>query len=222
MSKPPFSTQLLLKEAKQFCDAMSKIKHTEIVGITDGKAVGTLIEHRFRKWVAAKYAVIEGNSAEGIDFPSEDINTDVKTTSIVQPQSSSPFKNSRQKIWGLGYNILLFVYEKDDTREANLKFLHCIFIEKEKTGDYQTTRGLLGILSRDGNKDDIIAFLTERNLPADEIEMGKIADEIAKTPPQQGYLTISNALQWRLQYSRVINLKEAIPGISRIIPTSSL
>lgn len=31
------------------------------------------------------------------------------------------------------------------------------------------------------------------------------------------YLTISNALQWRLQYSRIVNLTEEIKGISQII-----
>lgn len=29
---------------------------------------------------------------------------------------------------------------------------HTIFVEKEKTGDFQTTKGLLDILDRDGNK----------------------------------------------------------------------
>ena len=32
-------------------------------------------------------------------------------------------------------------------------------------------------------------------------------------PPQQGYLTISNALQWRLQYSRVLALKNSVSGV---------
>lgn len=36
------------------------------------------------------------------------------------------------------------------------------------------------------------------------IEARAIADEILRNPPKQGYLTISNALQWRLQYGRVI------------------
>lgn len=214
--KSKFSLELLKQEAKEFCRVMSRMRHKEIVGVTDGKAVGTLIEHKFRERIAAKYDVRIGSSAEGIDFPSEDINTDVKTTSITQPQSSSPFRNARQKIRGLGYNILLFVYMKDDSKKANLDFVYCVFIEKSKTADYQTTKGILDILDRKGNRDDIIAFLTERNLPVDDIEMGRITDEILEDPPQQGYLTISNALQWRLQYSRVIYLEEPIEGIFKI------
>ena len=31
-----------------------------------------------------------------------------------------------------------------------------------------------------------------------------------------GYLTISNALQWRLQYSRVIKIEEEVEGLVKI------
>lgn len=62
------------------------------------------------------------------------------------------------------------------------------------------------ILRRHGNKDDIIAFLEERNLPLDEIGREILADRIISQPPKQGFLTISNALQWRLQYRRIIEL----------------
>jgi len=75
---------------------------------------------------------------------------------------------------------------------------------------------LLDILEREGNKDDVIAFIFERNLPVDEIEAGELADRILEMPPNQGYLTISNALQWRLQYSRVIQKAGTVSGISRI------
>ena len=39
-------------------------------------------------------------SAKGIDLPSVEINTDIKVTSIKQPQSSCPFKDAKQKIFG--------------------------------------------------------------------------------------------------------------------------
>ena len=32
-----------------------------------------------------------------------------------------------------------------------------------------------------------------------------------------GYLTISNALQWRLQYQRIVTLNENVEGISKLI-----
>ena len=112
-------------------------------------------------------------------------------------------------MFGLGYHLLVFVYNKYDDHEnktGRLDMQHTIFVDKSRTGDFQTTRGIIGILNRDGNKDDIIAFIMERNLPVDEIGANQLADRI----------TISNALQWRLQYSRVIQQAGSISGIIRV------
>lgn len=62
-----------------------------------------------------------------------------------------------------------------------------------------TTGRILNIVQKKGDKDDWIAFLFDRNLPIDEIEAANIADEIQRNTPLQGFLTISNALEWRLQ-----------------------
>jgi len=215
-SKPKLTIDALFGEAKEFCITFSQIRHTSIVGVTDGKAIGTYIEHKFKDLLTQKYTVTIGSSANGIDLPDPEINTDIKTTFIKQPQSSCPFKNARQKIFGLGYNLLLFVYNKDDNLQNNLQFLHARFIDKNRTADYQTTRGLREIIQKGGNLDDIKAFLMDKNLPVDEIELEKIAEEILENPPQIGYLTISNALQWRLQYSRVIMLEGENEGIVKI------
>lgn len=206
----------LIKEAEAFCQTMSKKRHKGIVGVTDGKAIGTYIEHEFKSTITRKYAATVGSSAQGIDFPDPEINTDMKTTFISQPQSSCPFQDARQKIFGLGYNLLLFVYQKDDRKRNNLEFLHARFIDKSRTADFQTTRGLKEIIERSGNLDDIKAFLTDRNLPVDEIGLESVAQEILEKPPLIGYLTISNALQWRLQYSRVIGLQEKVEGVIKI------
>ena len=215
-TKPRLTIEQLIEKSKDLCISMSEERHETIVGATDGKAVGTYIEHRFKDILISEYEVTVGSSAQGIDFPDPDINTDMKTTFISQPQSSCPFKNAKQKIYGLGYNLLLFAYKKDDNRENNLQFLHARFIDKSRTADYQTTIGLREILERDGNTDDIKAFLMDRRLPVDEVGLESIAQEIINNPPNIGYLTISNALQWRLQYSRVITLSEQINGIVRI------
>jgi len=206
----------LIATAKAFC--AERHAHRELFGITDGKAIGTFIERRFQERLTAVYRVQAGNSALGLDLPA--IETDMKVTSIRQPQSSCPFRSARQKVYGLGYNLLLFVYDKIDSRRdrtAALKFVSSAFIDKSRTADYQTTRGLLEILNRDGNRDDIVAFLMDRNLPGDEIVHNSLADEIMASPPRLGYLTISNALQWRLQYSRIVSLTETISGIVKIV-----
>lgn len=164
-----------------------------------------------------KYHVVVGKSSQGIDLPSKNILTDIKVTSVRQPQSSCPYRDAKQKIFGLGYNLLLFVYDKVDdhaNQTTSLKFTSCSFISKERTGDYTLTFRLREMLRSEPNREDIIAYLMDRNIPADSITLEDIADEILRNPPQQGYLTISNALQWRLQYQRVVSLDKKVSGIT--------
>ncbi len=114
------------------------------------------------------YSFAGGNSALGIDIPS--IEVDIKVTSVKQPQSSGPFRSARQKIYGLGYHVIIFVYEKIDdntNKTGRLNMKHTIFVRKEKTGDYQMTRGIREILEKDGNEDDLVAFMEDKNLPID-------------------------------------------------------
>jgi hypothetical protein len=205
-------------EAKAFCIAQSNTPNKELFGVTDGKAVGTHIEHKFQQHLADKYELKIGSSAKGIDLPSVDI--DIKVTSVKQPQSSCPFKDAKQKIFGLGYNLLVFVYDKVDnpkTKTANLDFVSCSFISKERTADYTTTFRLREMVKDKANIEDIIAYLNDKNIPADEITLQQLAEQILKTPPEQGYLTISNALQWRLQYQRIVTLSDNVDGINKII-----
>lgn len=204
----------LKKEAKIFCEFMCKENHKSLIGVTDGKAVGTYVEHRFQDYLKSKYILELGNSAKGIDLPGKNIQTDIKVTSIAQPQSSCPFKNARQKIFGLGYNLLVFVYDKQDTNSScTLDFKYCTFIESSKTADYTITKRLREMVDDGANKEDIIGFFVDKNVPGDEIVYSELADEVLSKKPEQGYLTISNALQWRLQYSRVIMLKNSVDGV---------
>ncbi len=168
--KVPLTIESLIQEAKQFCEEQTQLNHTELIGITDGKAVGTYVEHKFKEHLNEKYEVVIGNSASGIDLPSPDINTDIKVTSIRQPQSSCPYASSRQKIYGLGYNLLVLVYEKiDASNSCTLRFVNCTFIKKERTADYTTTMRLREMLRDGANIDDLIAYFEDRNIPGDEI-----------------------------------------------------
>lgn len=216
--KKQLTIESLITEAELFCRKNSGVYKDELFAITDGKAVGTFVEHLFQQQLEEQYDLIVGNSASGLDLPS--VNTDIKVTSIKQPQSSCPFKDSKQKIFGLGYNLLLFVYKKHDDavrKQGMLEFVSCNFIDKSRTADFQTTTGIHKIISNQGNQDDIFAFLTEHNIPCDEVTLYRMAGEILDNPPQIGYLTISNALQWRLQYGRVVSLPENVDGIEQII-----
>lgn len=147
----------------------------------------------------SRYDLTIGNTANGLDLPS--VNTDIKVTSIKQPQSSCPYKDSKQKIYGLGYNLIVFVYRKEDDslkKKGKLDFVSSVYIDAKRTADYQTTVGLRSIINNNGNADDIFAFLSDHRIPADEVTLYGMAQDILNNPPEIGYLTISNALQWRL------------------------
>ena len=213
--KPPLTTEIFQREAAAFAAAESAHDEPSLYGVTDGKAIGTYLEQKFHEFLGAKYAYDRGSTAKGIDFPS--LNADLKTTSETQPQSSSPFRSARQKVLGLGYSLLVLVYRKTDrTRAGNLQIRRVVFIDAARTADYQTTRGIREILERDGNVDDLTAFLHDRNLPLDDTAARRLAEELMEKPPALGYLTISNALQWRLQYQRVIEQAGLVDGILRI------
>jgi hypothetical protein len=209
--------QSLSLEAGWFAEIESSHSEPALFGVTDGKAIGTYVEHKFRGYLDERYLYEKGSSASGIDFPG--FNVDMKVTRVTQPQSSCPFKSARQKIYGLGYSLLVFVYEKIDdagTQTGKLDFLHTVFVDESRTADYQTTTGIVNIIENDGNTDDLMAFMQERSLPVDDIQALQLAQELLANPPRVGYLTISNALQWRLQYQRVLNQAGQVEGIQRI------
>lgn len=218
MNKVELTKELLVREGQRFARLESRHDEPLLYGVTDGKAVGTYLEHKFEKTLHGKYIYLEGSSAKGIDFPV--LKVDLKVTSVRQPQSSCPFKSARQKIYGLGYSLLIFVYEKADDdrkRTANLRIVHAVYVDEERTADYQTTYGLRKIVENGGNVDDVIGFFAERLLPISDIECEKLAEEVLARPPDIGYLTISNALQWRLQYARVIQEAGRVDGIVKVV-----
>jgi hypothetical protein len=73
---------------------------------------------------------------------------------------------------------------------------------------------LIELLKDGASKDDLVAYFFDRGIPGDEVTLNQLADEVMESEIQQGYLTISNALQWRLQYKRVISLSNSIKGVA--------
>lgn len=213
----PLTISLLKTEACRFARQESTHREPSLFGVTDGKAVGTYLEQKLQTHLHTRYEYVEGSTARGIDFP--ELGVDIKVTSVRQPQSSCPFESARQKIYGLGYNLLIFVYEKSDderTRTGRLDIQHTIFVDRSRAADFQTTSGLARIIKNDGNIDDVLAFFSERMLPVEEIQARALAEEVLANPPEIGYLTISNALQWRLQYGRVIQEADRVRGIEKL------
>lgn len=214
---PTLTVATLQAEAAQLARRESAHFEKSLFGVTDGKAVGTYLEHKFQTCLTERYTYDRGNSAKGIDFPG--LGVDIEVTSIRQPQSSCPFKSASQKIYGLGYALLVFVYEKHDDakrKACRLDLQHTVFVHADQTGDWQTTYGLRKLIENKANADDVLAFFAERMLPVDNIEAEVLAKQVLSNPPELGYLTVSNALQWRLQYARVIEQAGQVEGVVRI------
>ncbi len=212
---PILTVDALCAEAQAFSKLESAHAEPKLFGVTDGKAVGTYLELKFRRYLIEKgYEFEAGNSASGLDFPG--LQIDMKVTSIKKPQSSSPFRSLRQKIYGLGHGLIVFVYSKYDSdmhRTATLSIVDTIYVHKERTADYETTKGIIDILDSGGSEGDLIAFMVSKRLSEDEDALEALSKVILKKRPTLGYLTISPALQWRLQYKRVMDKAGDVDGV---------
>lgn len=226
------TVELLRSEATKFSEIESSHPEPTLYGVSDGKAIGTYLEHKFRTYLTNKgYTYQMGNAANGLDFPGLDV--DIKVTSVKQPQSSCPFRSIRQKVYGLGYSLLVFVYDKaddPDTTTAVLKMVSTVFVEKDQTADYTMTAGIRKIMAdgaADGDsieviKQELMAHMEARALTSEEHELRALADAIVEKVPEQGYLTISPALQWRLQYKRAMEKAGTVAGVLSVYETSPL
>ena len=83
-NKPKLTIEALCAEAAAFAEVESSYPEPSMYGVTDGKAVGTYLEHKFQAFLQIKYSFTPCNSAQGVDFP--DLEVDMKVTSITQPQ----------------------------------------------------------------------------------------------------------------------------------------
>ena len=76
MQKKELTVDLLIQAAKDFCKQQSVVYRTELFAVTDGKKVGTIVEHLFQEFLEERYSMTTGSSALGLDLPS--VNTDIK------------------------------------------------------------------------------------------------------------------------------------------------
>lgn len=128
---------------QKFASSLEGTPIPGLYGVTDGKAVGTRVEEMFKDYLRERYSQQFGNAANGLDFPS--LNLDLKVTSRRRPQSSCPFRSATQKIYGLGYNLLVIVYSRRDDiteRVAYLDIENVIYIDKRRTEDYTLTKNI--------------------------------------------------------------------------------
>jgi len=75
----PLTISCLKKEAT-FAASESMFDEPSLFGVTDGKAVRSYLEHKFKEPLESRSDFEMGSSAKGIDFPS--LGVDIKVTSV--------------------------------------------------------------------------------------------------------------------------------------------
>ena len=76
--KTPLTISLLMEEARSFAEMESQHSEPTLFGVTDGKAVGTYLEHKFHKYLHARYEYVEGSSLK-------------RSSAILPPSDTSRF-----------------------------------------------------------------------------------------------------------------------------------
>ncbi|UOG92526.1 MAG: hypothetical protein L3K52_02025 [Candidatus Thiothrix sulfatifontis] len=210
------TTEILRAEAARFAALESQHPEPSLFGVTDGKTVGTYLKHKFRSFFRGQgYQFEEDNSANGIDFPG--LLVDMKVISTDRSQSSCPFKSPRQKVYGLGYSLIIFVYDKTDDEVAhavNLIIANTIFVAAERTADFKMTKGIRNILENEGNQDDVVAFLSDSYLLQDEEQLDSLAKELVKHKPEQGYLNMPRQLDCWSHFNHTLTNNRLIGAVS--------
>ena len=208
--------QNYLDSVAEFCAEMESRTVPEGKSGTS-KQIGTYFEKELRDWFEEEHGLVsEGSVAEDIDLPA--FNLDVKTTSNRQPQSSSTFDDPGERIVGVDYNILLFVYNKQSVNGGNqFEIKTCAYIPEERASDYRKSDDAVKLVVdyREGR----LSESELREQLEDLTGVGAISDEkfeeIKENPPEKGAITITPALQWRFNYNKMV--KEDVPeGTERI------
>ncbi|MGH9836445.1 MAG: hypothetical protein ACRD9Y_25760, partial [Blastocatellia bacterium] len=74
----PLTLPDLKLAARDFVRELSLAPIADLYGATDGKAIGTYVEHKFHRFLQENFSHSPGSSASGIDFP--DLGVDLKAT----------------------------------------------------------------------------------------------------------------------------------------------
>ena len=72
----------------------------------------------------------------------------------------------------------LTIEDDPKAKTAKLDFVSCSFISKERTADYTTTYRLREMVKDKANVEDIIAYLSDRHIPAEESTLEQLAKQI--------------------------------------------
>ena len=217
MRKTKLTIQRLQQEAAAFAEVESTYPEPTLYGVTDGKAIGTYLEHKFRAHLEVKYTFASSNSASRhrlSRFTGGHEGYRHHPAAIVVSLQVGKTEDIRAGILGSCVRLREEGRPEDDHRCS--EYPPYGFRRRTPTADFTMTRLIRQHLEAGCNAEDLIGLMHDKNLPVDDIEANNIAQELLKKPCEQGYLTISNALQWRLQYARVIEQAGKMDGHSEI------
>lgn len=213
---PPLTIEALLAEVVPFAYSLTGVI---IKDIDKPKKIGDFVQEKLSEYLATKYSFTKGNSTLGIDFPS--LNIDVKATRLHKPQSSSRFRSVRQKVFGLGYGIVLFAYEQIEDEFAmktTIRVRRVVYIAAERTASYSITKTIKELIENDCNQEELEGYLLSISMGLDEAEAEAIAQKIMLDKTiNVGYIEMTQALQWRLMYSVAINNAGKIAGLESLL-----
>ncbi len=209
------------KVTKEFSKEMSEkgIRHEyggEIIGPNSGRRIADYIEDTYMKKLKTRLFIESGKKKEGLDFPT--INTDIKVTRIKKPQSTAAIKDIHAKIFGLGYNLIIFFYDfgGDDGNQLIIK--KTIYIPINKTADFKMMNKLEDILGEEDVLAEELKYQYEEMEHYEEIELNeyrKLAKKMSNNYVE-GYLSYAGDPRWHLTYPFLGDLREWFSDINII------
>ena len=198
-TKPMLTVEDLCDQAREFASRVHL--YPDLQGVTDGKKIGTRFEIEFIRALENQFSLPARSAARGIDFP-EPVGVDMKVTKSLQPQSSTRYTSPVQKVYGVAHGLLVFVYKR--LNDGSIKVTRVKYIPPEATADFKLTKKLRELIEKKATEEEVFETLKRRKLPGCDAELRALANRIIHEPPAQGEVTISNALQWRLNYGRAM------------------
>jgi len=213
---PRLTRAKLQIEAAAFAKAHAHHNEPALVGM-DYPAIEPYYLHRFKTELAKRYDIPETRSKKEITFPA--ISVDVKFINDRLQDSYCLVHKGTQLVHGLGYDVLLFFYHQQSDFSADtvaLDIRDAIWVKKYRTADWYITLSILKCLAEKPSADDLLALFDNLSLPIFPGEAQKLAKELLKTPPKQGYSAMGRAMKWHLRWGRVVKEADKVDGILRL------
>lgn len=177
------------------------------VGTTsyEEETLATTLRKAFVRYVGSSFGGDDTDpipsSDEGVAFPS--LATDFRVAPGARLRFGDGSLSWHHKIRGFNHNLLVMV------PSPVVELSTAVFIDHNRTADFQTTLGIRDIMRRNGNLDDIVAFLEERRIGANDDERLAAAGAIISSPPRLGYLTYSLGDSPCIRFGHVLDVLRA-------------